>query len=303
MAKDIPNYKKAADCWAHMNVQCPICNKTFNDWFCPYCGLPKNNSSYYFFKDGKYYYCGQNHLRRNLERLREFQLCSKCYAPNPYNAKYCKSCGENISTQARDINGHGWIDLGLSVLWATEFMDYFYVWGTPQQFTTLDKEFDYKERVEAIIRNRGREEDVATKWWGDKWRTPTKEEFEELVMKCKWEKCIDPSTNDFAFKVIGPNGNSIIIPVPERAGDKDYSFFACSFWTSSKGRTGSCVELNKAFAFVCSVKIGGRIIAKDEKIKLWLDTPVEMHLNVREMSISFLRKILPVADKKSFGKI
>ena len=54
--------------------------------------------------------------------------------------------------------------------------------------------------------------DAATHYWGEKWRTPTKEDFEELITKCKWEKYIISTTNQFALKAIGPNGNSIVFP-------------------------------------------------------------------------------------------
>ena len=52
--------------------------------------------------------------------------------------------------------------------------------------------------------------DRATIAWGDSWRLPTKEEFEELHNKCKWV-WLKYEGND-GFLVIGPNGNSIFLP-------------------------------------------------------------------------------------------
>lgn len=115
------------------------------------------------------------------------------------------------------------------------------------------------------------EEDVATRILGEKWRTPTKEEFEELMIKCKWEKCIDPKSNKHALKVIGPNGNSIILPVTGYAGcneivkqkqntldnllgikmpkishtNSEAEYSLCALWTSSKDTT----KPDRAYAF------------------------------------------------------
>lgn len=49
--------------------------------------------------------------------------------------------------------------------------------------------------------------DIATKFMGEKWRLPTRAEWQELVDKCQWEK-----TRDF-YIVTGPSGKSIILPI------------------------------------------------------------------------------------------
>ena len=95
-----------------LEAKCPICHKTFQEWYCPLCGLPISTF----------------HRKRPEYSSSEFQLCDKCNTPNPYGAKYCKNCGENITLHAKDKNGHGWIDLGLSVLWSTDTMLGYYFW-------------------------------------------------------------------------------------------------------------------------------------------------------------------------------
>ena len=54
------------------------------------------------------------------------------------------------------------------------------------------------------------EYDVVENEWGNGWRTPTKEDFEELIEECEWEWI----GNDDAgkYKVEGPNGNYIYLP-------------------------------------------------------------------------------------------
>lgn len=221
MAQELPKYRLAESSWSKMKAQCPVCNNTFSSWYCPNCGLPKNNNAYYEY-EGETFYCGSNHFRREFGIVREYQLCSKCFAPNSYNANYCKSCG-NKFTSSKGIfkDGHGWVDLGLSVLWATKAIDGTYYWNYAHNNSD-----DYRKLKNSELK------DVATQMWGEKWRTPTKDEFEELVIKCKWEKCLDPTSNKHALKVIGPNGNYIIIPVIESDIDNSH----CVLWTSTEDR-------------------------------------------------------------------
>lgn len=70
--------------------------------------------------------------------------------------------------------------------------------------------------------------------WDSSLQVPTKEEFEELKDKCKWEFTTYNSKK--GFKVIGPNGNSIFLPA---AGvNKNSSFYyriECgNYWSSTQ---------------------------------------------------------------------
>lgn len=242
---------------------CPICKNNFTGWYCPSCGLPKKNSKYTLSKYGSLDNCGQYHFRPEFSSFENIQLCDKCYTTNPSNAKYCRNCGKKFtSSKGISKDAHGWVDLGLSVLWATETIEGLYMWNYAVKLDhTEDMDFYRKLEPKELNdvasqkwRERWRTPDVASQKWGERWRTPTKEEFEELVIKCKWEKCLHPISNKHALKVTGPNGNSITIPVTGYAGcnqkekqsyfgyrisrgDPEAEHSVCALWTSSEYKT------------------------------------------------------------------
>ncbi len=96
-------------------------------------------------------------------------------------------------------NGHEWVDLGLSVKWATmnvgatsvkEYGDY-YAWGEiePRENKLYSKSSYKWSSVEITTNSNGNlkpEDDVVAQIWGGAWRMPTKEEMEELVNNCFW---------------------------------------------------------------------------------------------------------------------
>lgn len=148
-------------------------------------------------------------------------------------------------TEGTLVSGHYSVDLGLSVEWATcnigasqpyENGDYF-AWGelTPKnkyawenyKFVDPTKPIEVKNYNyivsftkytainDASQKNDNRrmlesKDDAATAKWGNSWRMPTAEEFNELIEKCEWNRC---DMNGWSGYVItGPNGNSIFIP-------------------------------------------------------------------------------------------
>ena len=87
------------------------------------------------------------------------------------------------------------------------------------------------------------EDDVAHVKWGGDWRMPTAEEQEELIKNCTWEWTALNGVN--GYRVTGPNGNSIFLPV---AGGRDGTdvrlrgLEGC-YWSSSLCRyNGNCVR-------------------------------------------------------------
>lgn len=121
------------------------------------------------------------------------------------------------------------IDLGLSVKWATcnigankpeEYGNY-YGWGEPtgtdvfgydsEPVGMLIKRFPLRENETfppySIINT---SKDIAKHNWGGKWRMPTKKEAQELIDKCEIQYY--ESKGKKQIKVIGPNGNFIIVP-------------------------------------------------------------------------------------------
>ena len=179
------------------------------------------------------------------------KTCQKCNSQNPDDAKYCWSCGQefqqtglkcphcnqiilrddeikalkycpfcgtNLAAQENTINGHEYVDLGLSVKWATcnigasspsDFGDY-YAWGetTPKSEYIMDNSRTYDKFLQDISGNP--EYDVARAKWGGLWRLPTKTEFEELKEKCTWRWISDGG--HYGYRVQGHNGNSIFLP-------------------------------------------------------------------------------------------
>ena len=116
------------------------------------------------------------------------------------------------------INGHAWVDLGLSVKWATmnvgasspgDYGDYF-AWGEvhPKSEYTEENSLTYKKEMGEISGNS--KYDAACYHWGSSWRLPTKKELEELKDKCRWSWTQQDGHS--GYKVVGPNGNSIFLP-------------------------------------------------------------------------------------------
>lgn len=98
-----------------------------------------------------------------------------------------------------------WVDLGLSVKWATSNMNGHYRFGEKNPRPTRGNNADRYEGATYSLSN-----DVARANWGGKWRLPTKSEFEELINKCTWTQTTQGGEK--GFKVTGPNGSSIFLP-------------------------------------------------------------------------------------------
>ena len=128
-----------------------------------------------------------------------------------------KSAPTVVSTTG-SINGHEWVDLGLSVKWATmnvgatpssAYGDYF-AWGEvhPKSEYTGKNSRTSEKSMGNISGNS--QYDSARYHWGGSWRLPTKKELEELKDKCRWTWTKESGHN--GYLVVGPNGNSIFLP-------------------------------------------------------------------------------------------
>ena len=117
-------------------------------------------------------------------------------------------------------NGHEYVDLGLSVKWATcnvgatkpeEFGSYF-AWGETSPKSTYTKEnYTYTEKPDILPLSA----DAANASWGGAWRLPTQEELDELLLKCTWTWCWNYNGNEGLFGYIVTskiNGNAIFLP-------------------------------------------------------------------------------------------
>lgn len=138
-------------------------------------------------------------------------------------------------------NNHEWVDLGLSVMWAScnvganvpsEYGDY-YAWGeieTKQVYKDENyKWYDISKKTRlgdylimkyntddyyGIVDNKKElesKDDVAAVKWGDKWRIPTYNEWNELRTKCVWTWT--EINGIFGYEVTSKNNtNSIFLP-------------------------------------------------------------------------------------------
>ena len=162
------------------------------------------------------------------------------------------------ATSQGRANGHEYVDLGLSVKWATcnvgankpeDYGDYFawgetttkgiYKWSTYEYCNgssfTLTK-YNTKSSIGSRDNKRTLElgDDAAHVNWGGSWRMPTYAEWTELREQCTWTWTTQNGTK--GYKVTSKsNGNSIFLPA---AGYRYDSSLLCagssgSYWSSS----------------------------------------------------------------------
>ncbi len=151
------------------------------------------------------------------------------------------------------VNGHGYVDLGLSVKWATcnvgasspsDCGDY-YAWGeteTKREYNLSNyKYFDeYDEYAHTFWTKYNEsdgkrildyEDDVAYVKWGKDWRTPTKGEIKELLDRCTWTWiCLNGKGG---VQATGPNGKSIFLPAGGSRVDDEVRNFGEAGWIRS----------------------------------------------------------------------
>lgn len=121
-----------------------------------------------------------------------------------------------------EINGYEFVDLGLSVKWAScnigalspeEYGDYF-AWGEIHPITKEQSISDnfYLRKVSTYLENEdlSNKYDVAYNSWGEAWRMPNADDFKELLESCKWTRTKFNEVEGYEVK--GPNGNSIFLP-------------------------------------------------------------------------------------------
>ncbi len=119
-----------------------------------------------------------------------------------------------------EINGYEYVDLGLSVKWATcnvgastpeEYGDYF-AFGETSPKETYTSENSVASGDSTIGDIAGNPQyDAATANWGGSWRLPTKEEIEELLENCTYQWTTREGVNGTLF-ASKRNGNSIFLP-------------------------------------------------------------------------------------------
>ena len=152
----------------------------------------------------------------------------------------CKPDGSPDGSDGKH-EGHEYVDLGLSVKWATcnvgatspEDYGHYFAWGetSPKDEYTEDNCSTRKKQMSDIAGNA--QYDAARANWGGDWRMPTKAEMQELRDRCTWTWTIQ---NDVitGYKVKGQNGNSIFLPYAcGRDGSSIYNAGSSGYYWSS----------------------------------------------------------------------
>lgn len=169
------------------------------------------------------------------------------------------SCKKEDDVTPKDDGANGWeyVDLGLSVKWATcnigaskpeEYGNYYawgetetkslYTWSTykhcngsydTQTKYCTDSDYgtvDYKTTLE-------KSDDVAYTTLGGKWRMPTDAEWTELRTQCNWTWVTYSGVK--GYKVEASNGNSIFLPAAGYRYGSDLSGAGSygDYWSSS----------------------------------------------------------------------
>lgn len=161
-------------------------------------------------------------------------------------------------------NGHEWVDLGLSVKWATcnigasnpsEFGDY-YAWGETHTKAEYTKE-NWAPAENVIGDIAGSISDVAHLDWGSGWRLPTQLEIQELIDNCTWIWITQDGSS--GFKVTGKNGHGIFLPAAGAYHESVYGLGEVGdYWSSTPYET-NCF-LDEEYAYTLSFHRDVRLI-------------------------------------------
>ncbi len=155
-------------------------------------------------------------------------------------------------------NRHEYVDLGLSVKWATcnigaftpENSGDYYAWGETRTKTTYERDnYEHMENDTGIIIFKNvriknlndisgnPQYDTASANWGGNWRMPTADEWRELRDNCKWRWTTRGGHNGYRV-TSKKNGNSIFLPVSGFKFKSDISGEKCGYYRSSTPKNG-----------------------------------------------------------------
>lgn len=216
-------------------------------------------------------------------------------------------------------NGHEYVDLGLSVKWATcnvgaqspEDYGEFYAWGETRAKTIYTvkgyrfraggesyhdmnlSKYDPDEILDDLKKTvLDMADDVANVKWGGNWRMPTKEEIEELNWNCDWVWTTQNGVKGVKItsKVEGYTDRSIFIPAAGYRIDSRHLFAGVSgeYWSS----TNSMLKTSAYHLYFdsCGSSLDNTIVDYISELLYWHDDEGESFIN--ELPQSLADKIL-----------
>jgi len=185
------------------------------------------------------------------------------------------------SFQPVEVLTHEYVDLGLpsGLLWATcnvgadapeEYGDYF-AWGETQPKDTYEwSTYQYYDGSH-LTKYTGSdglttlmpEDDAATANWGNSWRMPTKEEWQELYNNTTvtWTQ----QNGVYGRLFTAANGNSLFLPAAgcRYGSGLDYAGSGGDYWSSSLGTSNPDVAWSLIFdSGYCGVNYGNRYLGR-----------------------------------------
>lgn len=181
------------------------------------------------------------------------------------------------------INGHEYVDLGLSVKWATcnigasrpEEYGYYFAWGAVvgSSLSWSGRGFSTSSHYELSNNNLTPEFDAAHVNWGDKWRMPTEAEWDELLWDCTWTwwtTLNGVKGCNVTSRKPGYEGMSIFLPAAGNGRQRLTSAGPqCCYWSSTAHTSDD--DDDSIFALILFVDEDGKGIS-DESPREW--TPV-----------------------------
>ncbi len=212
--------------------------------------IPRNTPQYILeWKNGK------PNVIRPRENKTSTSTITKSHSKQKKNSSYVST----ISISGK-INGYDYVDLGLSVKWATCNIgakapcDYgnYYAWGEtlPKLSYNKDNSITYGRNMSRVASDST--QDAALFNWGGSWRMPTKDEIDELVKKCRWKW--GEYNGIKGIWAIGPNGGKIFFPASgcKNGTSSDLDTHGGGFW----GSTYDANNVNGAYSFLFDDTVG-----------------------------------------------
>lgn len=179
--------------------------------------------------------------------------CEKDDEVTPQNNKSQEELKPDDKKIDDGSNGVEYVDLGLSVKWATQNLPDFYAWGelrTKSLYNTNSYKHYYRDLLNDELKVRKycndtyygyadslttlvESDDAAHVILGGKWRIPTAAEWQELIDKCTWvPRDVNSYYCYYEVVVTGPNGNSITLRAEGEYQDRILFNTVGYYWSS-----------------------------------------------------------------------